>query len=255
MTEPLPALNARLVGREDLHDHLALFRVAYDAGAGEHTFEPGQFVNVGCHTEGELLKRPFSMASAPKDDSFEFFVRLVDEGAFTPRLFATEVGAPLWMDPNPEGFFTLAEVPEGRDLVLVGTGTGLGPFMAMLRHYRGTGRWKRVVIVHGSRVEADLGYRAELEEAAKSDEVFYLPILSREPEGSAWNGARGRVNALLEPETYERLVGAPLSPERCTAFLCGNPEMVREVDQGLRALGFSLHTKRKPGEIFKERYW
>lgn len=155
------------------------------------------------------------------------------------------------MKPVAGGIFTLDEVPSGKDLVMVATGTRLGPYISMLRHFRGEHRWRKFVIIHGVRRVADLGYRGELEAAAKTDaSVLYLPTVTRE----SWPGLRGRVEDVLFTGLYPHRVGAPLSPEQCHVFLCGNPEMVEAVESELVARGFRKHKRREPRNVHKEAY-
>ena len=93
------------------------------------------------------------------------------------------------MAPKPKGKFTLDGVPADRDLVTISTGTGLAPFVSMYKTYRDTGRWRRFVVVHGTRFRRDLGYRGELEALARRDETLtYLPTCSRESDGGDWLG-------------------------------------------------------------------
>ncbi len=235
-TKPLtPQLNAMLVGRQDLHPELSIVRVRPDQGPVP-PFRPGQFVTIG------LLDAPA-----------EYFPpKLVREGALTPRLWTLHEGGRLYLKPTVGGTFTLDEVPNGKDLVMVATGTGLGPYISMLRHFRGKDRWRKFVIIHGVRNVADLGYRGELEAAAKMDaNVLYLPTVTRE----GWPGLQGRVQDVLFTDLYPQCAGAPLSPEQCHIFLCGNPVMVEAVESELVARGFRKHKRREPGNVHKEAYW
>lgn len=263
-------LNAHVTERHDLNEALILFRAVYDSGFVP-TYTAGQFVNLGLEPrdpelatgKSNLVKRPYSVSSVPGEDSVEFFVRLVDEGALTPELFRCRAGDPLWMDERFLGKFTLEQLPESpapadRDVVMVSTGTGLAPFMSMLRAELAAKPWRRLVMINGVRVESDLGYREELEALhAEHDWFTYLPTLSRPQEepSSSWSGLVGRVGALLEPETYERHVGAPLEPGSGQVLLCGNPAMIDEVQASLEARGFEKHSRRNPGQIHLERYW
>ena len=95
-------------------------------------FVPGQYVNLGLDLGGERLKRSYSIASGVGEPT-ELYLSLVPGGAFTPALFALAEGDKLWVDDRPLGFFTLQYVPEARHLWLFATGTGLGPFLAMLK--------------------------------------------------------------------------------------------------------------------------
>ncbi|WP_428388628.1 ferredoxin--NADP reductase [Mucisphaera sp.] len=266
MTEDNP-YNAHLLERVDFNDELAAFRVAYDDDVAID-FEPGQFATLGVidpdakpnpkRKGPKLIRRAYSIASAPKvGDHLEFFIVRVDEGKLTPKLWELKAGDPLFMDPKIKGHFTLDGVPDGKDLVMVGTGTGLAPYLSMMDQYRGTGRWRKIVIIHGTRLAADLGYRAELEKvAAEDDSVVYLPICTREPDTSNWSGLRGRVHVILEPEMYKELTGVELSPEQTHVFLCGNPAMIDQCQENLEARGWVTKGREHPdGNLHFERYW
>lgn len=260
MTGPTPfepVLNAVVTHREDLTDRLAIVRVEPRGWTLPH-FQPGQWATLGLPDPagaGRFLKRVYSIASAPGLPQLEFYIQLVREGGFTARLWPLDPGDALWLSPTIAGFFTLDSVPPGSDLALIATGTGLAPFVSMLRHVPGR-RWRRCVLAHGARNAAELGYRAELTAlAAAGDGFVYLPLVTREPEGSGWTGLRGRVQTLLEGDTWTAQVGTPLDPATWHVFLCGNPEMIDDLDRRLAARGFTHHSKKRPGTLHFERYW
>ncbi len=259
--------NATLVRREDVTDTLSIVWVRPDSGRLP-PFHPGQFIRLGVPKRTDpdrptrpgrvrLTRRAYSIASAPHEtEALEFFVVRIDAGELTPRLWAIEAGGRLWMDGEAKGEFSLEAAPPEADVVMVATGTGVAPFISMLRTFRGQGRWRRFVLIHGVRFAADLGYRAELEAACRTDPtVRYIPLVTREPEGSPWPGLRGRVQTALEPAVYERLVGAPLDPIRCHVFLCGNPDMIDTVEPLLAARGFVTDARDRRGNVHFERYW
>lgn len=267
--EPTDPLNATLIRREDLTPEIAIFRLRYDDGDAPD-FEPGQFTTIGFVADDQpeprpgrrprikLIRRAYSIASSPRvRDHIELYVVVVNEGKLTPRLWDMKPGDRIFMDRRISGHFTLDGVPEGKDLVMISTGTGLAPYVSMLKTYRGTGRWRRFIIIHCTRLCQDLGYQAELEQIAREDpSVTYLPTCTREPVGSIWEGMRGRVHLALEPDFYHRLVGAPLTPEDCHVFLCGNPQMIDECEQQLQQRGFVVKSREHPdGNIHFERYW
>ncbi|MHC4845837.1 MAG: ferredoxin--NADP reductase [Planctomycetota bacterium] len=251
-------LNATVIHREDASERLTVVRVA-PSGWTLPDFTPGQYATLGLadpEQPGEWMKRIYSVASAPNGEFLEFFIERVKEGEFTRTLWPLDVGDELYLSPQVAGGFTLDRLPDGADLALFGTGTGVAPFMSMVRAYAGSGRWRRCVLVHGARVPAELPYRAELEDLAAGDESFtWLPTVTREDPGSGWAGARGRMQALLEGSAWETAVGAPLSPETWHAYLCGSPGMVDDMEARLAQRGFTAHTKDQPGNLHFERWW
>lgn len=260
-------LNATLAEREQVGARVFLLRVRPDA-VEPVGFEPGQFVQLGLPLptpardgsgalRTKLQKRSYSLASAPGDArGLELCIALVREGRLTPALATLAPGARLWLDPRPLGRFTLEGIPPGRDLVLVATGTGVAPYVSMLRAYAGRGRWRKAVVVHGGRAIEDLCYRAELEALVRRDaSVGYLPLLSRAGGGSSWTGLRGRVQQVLEGSRLEELADIPLDPRRAHVLLCGNPAMVSEARALLEARGFAADGPDAPGGLRFERYW
>ena len=258
--------NATITFRKDFNDELFIIRVSPDEGQVPE-FEPGQYAELaipeppaeGESTEGrkKLVRRSYSIASSPAErDHLEFYIVKVEDGFLTPKLWSMKEGDRIWLGPKIKGKFTLDPVPPEKDLVMIATGTGLAPFLSMLKYYHGAKRWRRYVVLHGARYEQDLGYRDELMEwAEKHEDVFYIPSTTREPEGSEWNGIRGRVQTILDSDLYEKAVGYPLAPEECQVFLCGNPAMIDTVQELLESKGFKIHKKKDPGNIHVERYW
>lgn len=264
--------NATLAERIDLHEDLALFRVKYN----DHDvpdFEPGQFATLGLPDNTppdpdspaskrparvKLIRRAYSIASPSSEKRWlEFYIVHVDHGKLTDPLWDIKVGDTLFMNPRIGGHFTLEPVPTGKNLVMVGTGTGLAPFRSMLLTYDKDNRWDRFALLDGCRVARDLGYRQEMEQYAKDNPNFvYLPTVTREPDDSDWPGARGRVTSLLEPERFQEEAGFALDPATCHVFLCGNPQMIDQTEAALIERGFVVHDRKHPdGNIHFERYW
>ncbi|MHC5212266.1 MAG: ferredoxin--NADP reductase [Planctomycetota bacterium] len=256
MTEP--ALNAVVQHREDLTDHLAIVRVTPE-GWALPDFEPGQYATLGLpdpDQAGGLLRRVYSIASPPGRDHLEFYIQLVKQGDFTKTLWPLVAGDPLFVSPSIAGSFTLEGVPPDSDVVLVATGTGLAPFASMVRHFLGGERWRRCIVMHGARTSRELGYRTAFERLAAEDPTLtYLPTLTRQPEGEAWDGPRGRVQALLDGDAMLDRTGVALDPDRCHVFLCGNPAMIDDVEARLTTRGFRHHTAEVSGNLHFERYW
>jgi ferredoxin--NADP+ reductase len=262
--------NATLVERRDVGTAHAIVRLQPD----DHrvrAFTPGQFVTVGLtlvarstrtdaaaataiHTR--LVKRAYSIASSPlESESYELFLTEVPQGRLTPELWKLRPGDRCWVNPEVHGKFTLERVPRDAHLVLVATGTGVAPYVSMLRTHAGDERWRRAVLIHGARTATELGYRAELDERARLDPLFaYVPLLSRETD-EAEPAMRGRVQAALEPETFLTCAGFALDPSTCHVLLCGNPAMIQDVRALLEVRGFSSDSGLLHGNVHCERYW
>ena len=162
----------------------------------------------------------------------------------------------MWMKEKAAGIFTLREIPEDRDLLMVATGTGLGPYISMVRTYYGTHHKRRFVVVHGARHSWDLGYRSDLEALSRDDpNIIYLPTVTRVDEERSWAGHCGRVQSVFEDGALEKQVGCPVSPENFDVLLCGNPEMIQDMRERLEVMGFKRHRKRDPGNLHFEKYW
>ena len=240
--------NAVLTRRGDLTDALAFFWVAYTGDPVD--FAPGQYLTIGVDVNGKLVQRPYSVASSPRDagtDGYEFYVRLVEGGMFTPLLWRMEAGQRMRMI-GPKGKFTL-EPEDDRMHVFISSGTGIAPFISMMKTLIHDGAPRRAVVLHGVSFITDLGYRELLEEWQRSGSypVQYIPSLSRatHPENLGWTGRTGRVEAIV-PEVYDEL---GLTPENSIAYICGNPDMILSVDATLQGRGFPEE------QIKKELYW
>jgi ferredoxin/flavodoxin---NADP+ reductase len=146
-------------------------------------------------------------------------------------------------------------VPPAERVWLLATGTGLGPFLSMLRSPTIWERFSRVVLVHGVRHVSHLGYSEELARIARDrgGQLDYVPALTRdEPPAS---GLAGRLPALIESGALERRVGLSLDAARDHVLLCGNPAMIEETRVMLERRGLAKHRPRKPGHITIESYW
>jgi ferredoxin--NADP+ reductase len=215
-------------------------------------FEAGQFFNLGLYLDGEFVRRAYSAASAP-GHPLEFFIAEVDDGEFSPALFALTEGQHVWVEDKPQGFFTLRYVPAADELWLLATGTGLGPFIAMLRSRTLWERCQRVIVVHGVRDASQLAYQAELAQLSEQHPLTVVTCLSR--ARAAAPALEGRITQALSNGSLERAAGVPISPSRSHVMLCGNPDMLAEVTTLLVDRGLAKHRQRKPGHITTEKYW
>ncbi len=241
---------SKIIHRQDWAPGL----ITLGVGAVASPYVPGQFVNLALDLRGERVKRSYSLASAPGQPS-EFYLTQVSDGALTPALFELKPGDAVWIDDRALGFFTLDYVPATQNLWLLATGTGLGPFVAMLRSPTVWERFSRIVLVHGVRKVEHLGYAAELAGLARlrPEQFVYLPLITREaaPSGALF----GRLPQLLAQGELERCVGLTMDPANTHVLICGNPAMIAEVQAVLGQRGLHKHRPRKPGHVTIESYW
>ena len=176
--------------------------------------------------------------------------------ALTPRLWLLRPGDRLWLVPSAKGHFTMDEVPADKNVVLIGTGTGLAPYLSMIEHHHRCNLGRRFVVVHGARHVHELGYRAELEALERDcSTLVYVPTVSRPDPQDGWRGQVGRVQSVFGDGTIEAALGETLSPDTTHVFVSGNPEMVEDMQCMLLEQGYALHSKRSPGTLHVERYW
>lgn len=227
---------------------LATLRLAAEV----QPFEAGQFFQLGLDIGGERIRRSYSASSAP-GAPLEFFLTNVPGGALTPALFRLEEGARLWVETTPRGFFTLRYVPPCEHLWMVATGTGLGPYVAMLRAESTWSHARQIVLVHGVRSHEHLAYRDELEALSQERSLRYVPIVSGTQGPRA--ALQGRVTTALESGALERAAGLSLAPADSHVLLCGNPVMIGDMMALLEARGLRKHRARQPGHVTFEKYW
>jgi ferredoxin--NADP+ reductase len=216
-------------------------------------FEAGQFVRIALELQGERIARPFSFVNAPADPVLEFYGVIVPGGPLSPQLARLKNGDTLWIADNPSGFLVLSEVPAAEDLWLVATGTGIAPFLSILRTEATWQRYRRVILVHAVRRASELVYRDIILELQSSKKQFrYLSFVSREthPQSLA-----GRIPAAIGDGRLEAAAAAAIAPERSQFMLCGNPQMLKDVAAELARRGLRKNRRRTPGQITVESFW
>lgn len=222
------------------------------------TFIAGQFARLAlpapAGSKDPMIGRPYSFVNPPTSAPHEFYFIILPEGPLSPRLAALEAGESVWLAPRASGFFCIAETAQADSLWCLSTGTGIGPFLSMLRSTDPWQKFGRVILVHSVRYVEELTYRPELERVlhAHPGAFDYVQMVSREAHPGA---LAGRIPAAIEDGRLEARVGLPLTPERAHVMLCGNPAMVDDVQKVLGERGMRRHRRREPGHITLETYW
>ncbi len=265
-------LNAVVSQIIDVSPSMKIFRISPD-GWELPTFLSGQFAALALpataervegaapdaeeYEDGKMIKRVYSIASSSKSKEFiEFYISLVRSGALTPRLFNLKNGDRIELGKRMVGMFTLEQVPENNNIVLIATGTGVAPYVSMLRSNIMSNNTRKIVVIHGAANSWDLGYRSELMLLQNiSDRFKYIPtVLEADKEVSKWTGDNRFVQDMWAAGVVEDALGCKPTPENTHVFLCGNPKMVESMFEHLEADGFTEHKKKSPGQIHIESW-
>jgi len=203
-----------------------------------------------------MIRRAYSIASESRADEYlEFYLTVVMSGDLTPRLFNLKIRDRLYVGPKAVGVFTLAKAP-GKHILMIGTGTGLAPYMSMLRSELVCNGPRQFVIVHGARYSWDLGYRTELTGLARHCNNFhYMPVITRPQEDPTWKGRSGYLQNLIASGAVEEETGLSLTPDNFDIFLCGNPGMIETVIGWAEGRGFVRDKGHDIGTLHTEEYW
>lgn len=256
-------LNATLVKKIQVTDTLYIYHVKPDEGVVD--FTPGQYVAIGLfpehkrpdnyppeleeHKPEKLIKRTYSIASAPHEkQAYEFYLAIVPTGALTSRLITLEEGDRLFCAKKIVGKFTTDPVPLSSNLILICTGTGIAPFISMLRTSDTWNEKRKITVLYGARYANDLAYVDELKDLSlKHPNFSYYTTVSR--EGEDYEGTKGYVQRFFE----ENEVDTNIAKDHI--MVCGNPAMVEDVESLMLARGFKLHSRKLPGNLHLEKYW
>ena len=211
-------------------------------------FEAGQFVRIALE---ERIARPFSFVNPPQDPVLEFYGIVVPEGPLSPRLMELRAGERLLVASNPAGFLVLSEVPDAETLWLVSTGTGIAPFLSVLRTEAPWRRFPNIVLVHAVRHARELVYQEMIRKIVKEKPLRYLTFVSRE---AAPGSLSGRIPAAIRDGRLEAAAGLAID-QHSHVMLCGNPDMLKDASGALAERGLRKHRRRTPGHITVESFW
>ncbi|MGG4603796.1 ferredoxin--NADP reductase [Paenalcaligenes sp. Me131] len=222
-------------------------------------FTNGHFVMIGLEVEGKPLMRAYSIASANYEENLEFLSIKVQNGPLTSRLQHLQVGDSILVSRKPVGTLVVDDLRDGRNLYLLGTGTGLAPFMSIIKDPDTYERFEKVILVHGVRFVSELAYADFIEKELPNNEFFgelirekllYYPTVTREPYRN-----EGRITSVIESgKIFTDLGIDALDPEKDRVMLCGSPAMLEDLSNMLDARGFKVSPGvGQPGDYVIER--
>lgn len=244
-------VNGKVTGVQHWTD--GLFSITVNAPID--SFTAGQFAKLSLEIGGERVQRAYSYVNAPSDPNLEFYLVTVPEGKLSPSLHQLQPGAEVMVTKEAAGFFVLEEVPDCDTLLMLATGTAIGPYLSILQEGKDLDRFNNLVLVHAARFARDLSYLPLMQQLQQrfNGKLRIQTVVSREEVAGSLTG---RVPALLEDGRLEAAVGLTLDAETSHVMLCGNPQMVRDTQQTLKEkYQMRKHLRRKPGHITSEHYW
>jgi len=221
-------------------------------------YRNGHFVMIGLEVEGRPLLRAFSFASANYDDHLEFYSIKVPDGPLTSRLRNIQPGDPILVGRKPTGTLLLDHLLPGKRLYLLASGTGLAPFLSIIRDPATYERFEQVVVAHSVRLVSDLGYRRLIEEELPNHELVgeqaraqlrYYPTVTRESFRN-----QGRLTTLIDDDKLGADLGLPaIDPAQDRVMICGGPSMLRDLVTILERRGFEEGSSDGGGHYVIER--
>jgi ferredoxin--NADP+ reductase len=220
-------------------------------------FTPGHYTRLGLGAADNIVWRPYSLASAAEEDFLDFIAVLVPGGAFSEQLKQLRAGDRLRVDAASYGFLTVNQLAPGKDLWLLASGTGLGPFVAILRDASVWRNFERLILVHSVRHSSELAWREEIESLPAAfpnarAKLSYIPIVTREPGATKLSQ---RIPQLLADGRLEQVAETSLTVADSRLMVCGNPELAKELRESLGARGFATNRRNVPGQMAFEKYW
>lgn len=222
-------------------------------------FENGHFVMLGLEVDGKPLMRAYSIASANHEEHLEFLSIKVADGPLTSRLQNIKPGDEVLVSRKPTGTLTLHDLKPGKRLYMLSSGTGLAPFMSLIKDPLVYERFEKVILVHGVRYRSELAYRDYIEWELTHHEylgelvrkqLIYFPTVTRERFRY-----QGRITTLIESGSLFEQVGMPpLDPAEDRVMICGSPAMLSDLSTLLEARGFQISPHvGEPGDFVIER--
>jgi ferredoxin--NADP+ reductase len=208
-------------------------------------FENGHFIMIGLPIEGKPIMRAYSIASANHEEFLEFLSIKVADGPLTSRLQNIRPGDEILVSRKPTGTLLLRDLKPGKHLYLLSSGTGLAPFMSLIKDPETYERFEKIILVHGVRYRSELAYRDFIEWDLTHHEhlgeqvrtqLIYFPTVTRERFRY-----QGRVTSLIETgKLFEDIEMPALDPANDRAMICGSPAMLTDLSAMLDARGFRI---------------
>jgi ferredoxin--NADP+ reductase len=221
-------------------------------------YQSGQFAMIGLEIEGKPLMRAYSMVSPHYEETLEFLSIKVPDGPLTSHLQNIKAGDSILVGRKASGTLLSQNLLPGKRLYLLGTGTGLAPFMSIVQDLEIYEKYEKVILVHGCRYVSELAYQERISNdlfnheflgELVSDRLVYFPTVTREPFVN-----QGRITDLLQKDAFFESLGVPtFNVDEDRFMLCGSPGMLADTVKILEAEGLAEGNMSRPGHYVIER--
>tara|TARA_B100000035_G_scaffold310186_1_gene317576 strand:+ start:7642 stop:8385 length:744 start_codon:yes stop_codon:yes gene_type:complete len=213
----------------------------------------GQFTRLGLMCDNDFISRSYSYASAPEDDILEIIYVNIPNGIFSPQLHQLKRGDKISVMRQAIGYFTLEEIPEGKNLWMLASGTALGVFLSILKTSTPWDRFEKIILIHGVRYSEELIYQDLISEIKNEylNQFEYLSSVTRDSTEKSFNM---RIPKGLQSRAFQNHTQIEINSDS-QFMICGNPEMIKETSEVLKGFGLNKNRRAKPGNITVERYW
>lgn len=242
-------LEGKVVDNRRLNEYLTSLIIDVDIGG----YEAGQFVRIGLPDGEDVLARPYSLVNTPQENHLEVYFNLVEQGPLSPRLFDLQSGDDILVADNPSGFLTVSEVPDCRHLWMIATGTGIGPFLAILKSAAAWQQFEKLVLCYSVSYAEEIAYRDVITGIGDKhgDRFHFVPVVTREPHAGALGS---RIPALMQDGSLEQHAGIAINAEDSHVMMCGSSAMITDVSAELISRDMKKHRRRDPGHFTTEKY-
>ncbi|ABE56174.1 oxidoreductase FAD/NAD(P)-binding [Shewanella denitrificans OS217] len=247
-----------VVARRDWNDKLFTLSIKAEIAP----FIAGQFIKLSQVLADKRVARAYSIVSAPDAELLEVLAIKVEAGQLSPALHQLAIGDAITVSTKAAGFLTLDELPQSADysnLWFLATGTGVGPFISMLRTQAPWLKYEKIILVYGVSYQTDIAYHDVIQQLLLQypKQFVFIPMVTRDPEASVSmaNALHCRIPQGLVSGELETRAQVDINPQSSQVMICGNPEMISEVQTLLLERGLSKNLRRAPGQITLEKYW
>ena len=221
-----------------------------------YRFEAGQFSRLGFYEGGGFIWRAYSVISAEYADTLEYFVVLIEGGPMSALLDKIQEGDSILLDKTAQGFFLPGRFPDGRDLVMLCTGSGIAPFLSMLHQPEIWQRFDTLALAHSVSYPSELVFNEFLGSLKEhplvgefAHKLRFVPVTTR---GTEEGTLHFRLPEALKNGSLSTAFDLPFSKEHSRFMLCGNPQMVQDTFKALLGMGYAMHRNKIPGQIMME---